>query len=138
MLFLLLRFSQENSTGGHPMKSSLKIEQLLELSQQNIFSFFYTGGSNGKESACNAGDLVSFPGLGRFPKEGHGNPVQYSCLENSHGQRSLAGSSPQDCKESDMTEQLSTEHILFFKIKTSKTFSSKGSSDFVEPTLLAK
>ena len=115
------------------MKSSLKIEQLLELSQQNIFSFFYTGGSNGKESACIAGDLVSFPGLGRFPKEGHGHPVQYSCLENSH-----AGYSPQDCKESDMTEQLSTEHILFFKIKTNKTFTSKGSSDFVEPTLLAK
>ena len=37
-----------------------------------------------------------------------------------------------------MTEKLSTEHILFFKIKTSKTFTSKGSSDFVEPTLLAK
>ena len=57
------------------MKSSLKIEQLLELSQQNIFSFFYTGGSNGKESACNAGDLVSFPGLGRSPEGGHGTLV---------------------------------------------------------------
>ena len=86
------------------MKSSLKIEQLLELSQQNIFSFFYTGGSNGKESACNAGDLVSFPGLGRSPEGGHGNPVQYSCLENSHGQRSLAGYSPQGHKELDTTE----------------------------------
>ena len=47
-------------------------------------------------------------GLGRSPGGGHGNPFQYSCLENTHGQRSLAGYSPWGCKESDMTEQLST------------------------------
>ena len=41
------------------------------------------GGSDGKESACNAGDLGSIPGLGRSPEEGNGNPLQYSCLENS-------------------------------------------------------
>ena len=40
-------------------------------------------GSTGKESACNAGDLDSIPGLGRFPGGGHGNPLQYSCQENS-------------------------------------------------------
>ena len=40
------------------------------------------GGSDGKESACNAGDLGSVPGSGRSPGEGHGNPLQYSCLEN--------------------------------------------------------
>ena len=48
----------------------------------------------GKESACNAGDLRdmgSIPGSGRSPGEGHGNPLQHSCLENPHGQRSLAG-----------------------------------------------
>ena len=39
--------------------------------------------SNGKESACNAGDLGSVPGLGRSPGEGYGYPLQYSCLENS-------------------------------------------------------
>ena len=38
--------------------------------------------SVGKESACNAGDLGSIPGLGRSPGEGNGNPLQYSCLEN--------------------------------------------------------
>ena len=38
--------------------------------------------SNGKESACNAGDLGLIPGLGRSPGEGHGNPLQCSCLEN--------------------------------------------------------
>ena len=51
-------------------------------------------GSAGKEPVCNAGDLGSIPGLGRFPGGGHGNPLQYSCLENPHGQRSLAGYSP--------------------------------------------
>ena len=42
----------------------------------------FPGGSDGKESACNAGDLGLIPGLGRFPGEGNGNPLQDSCLEN--------------------------------------------------------
>ena len=42
----------------------------------------FPGGSAGKESACNVGDLGSIPGLGRSPGEGNGNPLQYSCLEN--------------------------------------------------------
>ena len=42
----------------------------------------FPGGSEGEESACNAGDLGSIPGLGRPPGEGKGNPLQYSCLEN--------------------------------------------------------
>ena len=63
--------------------------------------------SDGKEFACHAGDLGSIPGLGRSPGGGHGNPLQYSCLENPLGQRCLAGYSPWAGKESDMTEQLS-------------------------------
>ena len=43
----------------------------------------FPGGSNGKESACSAGDLSSIPRLERLPREGHDNPFQYSCLENS-------------------------------------------------------
>ena len=54
----------------------------------------FPGGSDGKESACNAGDLGSIPGFGRSPGGEHGNPLQYSCLENPHGQRSLVGYSP--------------------------------------------
>ena len=54
------------------------------------------------------GDLGSIPGLGRSPGRGHSNPLQYSCLGNPHGQRSLAGYSPWGRKESDMTERLST------------------------------
>ena len=43
----------------------------------------FPGGSDGKESACNAGDPGSISGLGRSPGEGNGNPLQYYCLENS-------------------------------------------------------
>ena len=64
--------------------------------------------SERKESTCNAGDLGLIPRLGRSPGEGHDNALQYSCLENLSGQRSLAGYSPWGRKESDMTEQLNT------------------------------
>ena len=50
----------------------------------------------------------SIPGLGKSPGGGHGNPLQYSCLEIHYGQRSLAGYSPWGRGESDMTERLST------------------------------
>ena len=43
----------------------------------------FPGGSDGKESACNVEDPGLIPGLGRYPGEGNGNPLQYSCLENS-------------------------------------------------------
>ena len=67
-----------------------------------ISSVGFPGGSDDKE--CNTGDLGSIPGLGRSPGGGHGNPLQYSCLENPHGQRSLAGCSPWGRKELDTTE----------------------------------
>ena len=54
--------------------------------QINLF-WDLPGGSDGKESACSAGDLGSIPGLGRSPGQGNGNLLQYSCLENPHGQR---------------------------------------------------
>ena len=47
----------------------------------------FPGGSDDKESACNMGDLGSVPGLGRSPGGGHGNPIQYSCLENPKDRR---------------------------------------------------
>ena len=64
-----------------------------------------------KKSPVSTGDVRdvgSIPGWGRSPGGGHGNPLQYSCLENPHGQRSLAGCSPWGRKELDMTEV--TEH----------------------------
>ena len=56
--------------------------------------FRISGGSGGKESVCSVGDLGSIPGLGRSPGGGHGNSLEYSCLENPQGQRSLVGSGP--------------------------------------------
>ena len=71
----------------------------------------FPGGSFGKESTCDAGDLGLIPGLGRYPGGGHGNLFQYSGLENPHGQRSLVGYSLWGYKESDTTERLSTAHL---------------------------
>ena len=55
--------------------------RLKRLSSSRI-KMGFPGGSDAKESACNEGDLNSIPGLGRSPEGGHGNPLQYSCLEN--------------------------------------------------------
>ena len=76
----------------------------LESARLNMWASLVS--SDGKESACNAGDLGLISGLGRSPGEGNGNPLQYSCLENPNGQRSVSGYSPQGCKESDMAERL--------------------------------
>ena len=72
----------------------------------------FPGGTNDKESTCNVGDLGSIPGLGRSPGGVYGNPLQYSCLENPHGQSNLAGYSPCGQKESDMTEKIIKAHMI--------------------------
>ena len=69
---------------------------LLYLFQPSII-VFTTGGSDGKESAYNVGDLDWISGLGRFPGGGYRNPLQYSCLETLLGQ--------------DRTERLTTAHV---------------------------
>ena len=74
-------------------------------------SWGFPGGSDGKESTCNAGHPGSIPELGGSPGRRHGNPLQYSCLENPHGQRRLAGYSPWHHKESDTTKQLGTRSV---------------------------
>ena len=68
----------------------------------------FPDGSDSKESACNVGDLDSIPGLGRSPGGGHGSPLWYCCLENPHGQRSLAGYRPWDPKELYTTDRTFT------------------------------
>ena len=65
--------------------SSLEKCLFSSLAHFLIGSLGFPGGSNSKPSAHNAGDLGSIPGLGRSPGEGSGNPLQYSCLENSMG-----------------------------------------------------
>ena len=66
----------------------------------------FTGGSDAKEFACNAGDVGSIPGSGRSPGEGNGNPLKYSCLENPMDREAWHATSPWGGKESDRTEQL--------------------------------
>ena len=64
----------------------------------------FPGELSGKESACNA--LGSIPGSERSLREGNGNPLQYSCLENPHGQRGLADYSPWGHRVRHETERL--------------------------------
>ena len=59
----------------------MNIKRLLLIKENQIFLGF-PGGSDGKASACNAGDPGSIAGSGRSPGEGNGYPLQYSCLEN--------------------------------------------------------
>ena len=71
-------------------------------SQLKIFTQLgFPGGSDGKESACNEGDLGLIHRMGRSPGVGNGIPLQYSCLENSMDRGALVGWGH---KESDMTE----------------------------------
>ena len=64
----------------------------------------FPGGSDSKESACNAGDPGSIPGLGRSPGEGNGSPLQYSCLENLMDREAWWTTVHGDHMESDTSE----------------------------------
>ena len=91
------------------------MEQLNPLISSMITGIYlflgFSGSASGKESVrqCRRHEMrVRSLGWGRSPRVGNGNPLQYSCLENPHGQRSLAGYSPRSHKESDMSEHPST------------------------------
>ena len=101
--------------GGHREPGKHLWEAFRQLGMQYFRGNENSPGIDGKESACNAGGLGSILGLGRSPGEGNGNPLQYSCLENLHGQRSLVGYSPWGHKESDTTEWLTL--LLLYNIK---------------------
>ena len=91
-------------SGGYSLWGRRELDKMI--AQLNTFTLGFPGGSDSKVSAHNAGDPGLIPGWGRSPGEGNGNPLQYSCLENPHGQRSLAGYSLWGHKESDVTERL--------------------------------
>ena len=78
-----------------------------------IYSVLYlsTGGSNGKKSTCNAGDLGLIPGLGRSPGVGYGNPLQCSCLKNPMDRAAWMASS-WGLKKWDMPEKLTLSDIF--------------------------
>ena len=83
-------------------EETVKIVSMM-VDKQNI-SNTNPDDSDSKESACDAGDLGSNPGLERTPGEGNGNPLPYSFLENPHVQRILVGYSPWGCQDSDTSE----------------------------------
>ena len=73
-------------SAGHRGKMGLLWWFSLFIGQHDLLKYMdFPGGSAGKESACNAGDLGSIPGLGKSPGEGNSYPLQYSGLENSAG-----------------------------------------------------
>ena len=76
----------------------------------------FSGGSDGKASACNAGDPGSIPGSGRSPGEGNGNPLQYSCLEHSMDGGAW-WATVHGIAESHMTEQLHFTSIKMIRNK---------------------
>ena len=94
-----------------PKTTAFPVLTVRYIHHPQIFLDF-PGGSDSKESTCNAGDLGLIPKFRRSLGKGHGNPLQYSCLENPHGQRSLVGYSPWGHEESDTTEQLSTHTYM--------------------------
>ena len=75
------------------------------------YKYFPSGGLDGRESACSAGDPGWILGLGRSPGEENGIPPRYPCLESSMDRGSLVGYSPQGHKESGMTEVTEHTHI---------------------------
>ena len=72
----------------------------------DIYIYGFPGGSDGKGSTCNAGDLASIPGLGRSPGRGNGNLLQYSCLENPMDRGAWQATVHSVTQESDTTERL--------------------------------
>ena len=76
-----VRLFSSSSLSAIRVVSSANLRLLIFL-PQSWFQLGFPGGSDGKESACRARDQGSIPGLGRFPGEGNGYPLQYSCLGN--------------------------------------------------------
>jgi len=85
MWFPAFQLSQENRNHSVPFSGPVG------------WKMGFPGSSDGKESACKEGDLSLIPESGRSPREGNGNPLQYSCLENSMD-------TPWGCKDLDTTE----------------------------------
>ena len=78
--YIFLRVDSFSHSGlGQILQENVSISACLYLG--------FLGGSDGRESAYSAGDMGLITGSGRFPGEGNGNPLQYSCLENSMGRR---------------------------------------------------
>ena len=108
VLFYFCDKSEKLEIYLHPTKQFYTTYHFVYISK--ITDLFmktgFPGGSDGKEYACNAGELGSIPGSGRSPGRREWQPIPVFLPGESHGQRILAGYSPWGCKESDTTEQL--------------------------------
>ena len=102
-LGISLKCDEQRENCSAPQTNSYSSSPSSHFEERLSVSGGFSCGSAGKESACNAGDLGSVPGLGRSPREGKGYPLQYSGLENSMG--------PWGRKELDTTKQLSLSLI---------------------------
>ena len=91
---------------------------LLCVYHSTILCWGSPGGSDGKETACNAGDPGSIPGSGRSPGEENGYPLQESCLENPMD-RGADGLQSRGHKESDATEQLTLSFSFYAVLRGS-------------------
>ena len=105
----------------HFLESPKPMSLCIDIKTGSFFFLGFPGHSVGKESTCNAGDTDSIPGSGRSPGVGNGNPLQYSCLENSMERGAWRAAVHRAAKGRDMTE--ATEHTpkhmgLCINIKT--------------------
>ena len=103
----------------------MKTSRLVTL-EEVAFQFESEGGSDRKESACNAGNTGSIPGLGRSSGEGNGKPLQYSCLENSMC-KGVWQATVHGITELDMTERLTLcrkKKVMFLPMGSGRKNSS--------------
>ena len=133
-LLYKIHFFWKLGSVGNSIWQSSKI--LSGLSYHHYPLLFYTkgfpGGSDGKESACNAGDLGSIPGSGRPPGGGHGNPLQYACLENPMDRGALRV--PVHAVAKSWTRLSSTAQHSTFYTKAHRSF-TPGLESFGGPVL---
>ena len=108
-LSLMLQFSTNHKNEMAAEKYLLDAEWINAYTYHGMIGFPHS--SVDKESACNAGDLGSIPGLGRSPGEGDGNSLQYSCLENPMDRGAWQALQSIGSQESDMTYLLN-HHII--------------------------
>ena len=105
------RCSWTESITMHSLRPTLQNSMDVPLTTKHritIWSSNSMSGSNGKESACNAGHLGLIPGSGRYPGEDHGNPLQYSCQENPMDRRAWQATGYRVAKSQTQWKQLTT------------------------------
>ena len=108
LIILLSELGELGELGSRSSFSLLSIKwDICKNTYHLLMNYVCPGGSDGEESACNAGDLGSIPGLGRFPGEGKSYTLQYSCLKNSMDRGGWRATLSGVAKESDTTDWLS-------------------------------